>query len=483
MYIGPTSPSPTYLTDNFDPLKESNWIFRDGSQLLPFCNPPGVKALTFGRYQLLQNRVTSRDVYMVPDLIVLMNETLRTNPVTTNNPLFPTVTGFITGQSCGLPLPGLVFSQPGERTLITADFNTTASGLVLSFTFAYGGGCDLPDTGVFIDEDIYFAFSTDGGNSWTTIMRLAAPTSQGTCAQTYSGLFLCVNRPITVNISLDSVANGAMRSTATRFRLLQSYDSTPSPQNVDVWAVTNFTMVTQPFLNYTLQFDVIMTNLSGCNAPYSDANPLLIEQSFDRGNSWRTITPTCLPVAANGCAVWNQEGRLDSSSYRTWSLVTLNLGINPGPSVRFRWSLAGGAAGQAYALDNVFAGLCGLTMCSGRGLCQPDSTCVCRGGYSGPDCSVAPPNLPSWLYETFASYSSTPLANWPSSSGKSEVRSSFSPDCLSSHDHFHNLKVCRFGIWLVISTKHCVVGYSVSFFGPDCLLSLSLLCLISLFVL
>ena len=351
-------------------------------------------------------RLISTDINMSYPQIVLMSDTLATAP----SSAWVSVTGATTTTACGLSGPGLFFGGiTPTRQAITTALDTTAPGITLTFDFAYNGGCQVPTTNAQNDVDVYLLSSIDGGVTWNPLVRFGSPgfASSSTCSQTFpAGVFYCISGASPISISFDSLRSSLQplfRSNATQFSLRQQNYVT-AVANFDTWAFNNWFMAYTPVRSFTAQFSLTMNNPNPaanppCGVSFASTQfPVTVDLSNDLGTTWRTVS-SCAPSSAQ-CSAWSQPGQLSSAAFPRWTLVTLNLGLSPGPRTRVRWSLINSVASIGYAIDNVFVGAFCPNMCNGQGVCRADGACTCWNGYSGLDCSLAPV-LPTTLGDSF----------------------------------------------------------------------------------
>lgn len=353
----------------------------------------------------------SRDVVVGDPVVTVMNDLLA---APTAGPAWSRVSGAVLASTrCGLGAGSLgwFFSTDtaGEqRVAETVDFNLSTSrfsAAVLSFQLAIGAsGCDGLDN---TNENVTVQFSVNGGQTWT---NMAAYTSN----------MALQTRTLTLST--------AARTATTRFRFIQPTFSTGVGASADVWVLRSVQVLgTLPTI-YHLQFHARL----GCGSAPSDRVRLSVQASWDTGQSFNNLQPTC--VFGTNCFTNNQllDTSLSPWLGATWRRFTIELTpqvVRNALEGRFSWSMESSVASD-WALDNIYVGKTCPFGCSGRGNCTA-AGCVCDPLFvldaASGTCVPAPSTIfPSSLLEEFDNASLSPLL-WAQHGGGRIQSSSNSP--------------------------------------------------------
>ncbi|KAG0709950.1 Reelin [Chionoecetes opilio] len=326
--------------------------------------------------------------------------------------------GVLTGQA-------LVFSQQGERMLVTTDLDLT-HGSVVQFYIRFGCMDTDPSPG---DGPVLLQYSTDGGVSWALLAELGPDPAE-------------LRRTQHTTLTLPDFA----KTNATRLRWWQpSHDGSFSSQ----WALDQIHVssmaqglpaffdsgsgakwllrpgsVVEPVCsqNYTsLHFtgregyrlaetpDIIMTQstyiqftaLLACKEP-APCYEMDIEYSVDHGASWWPLRLACLPDDPDCTEYW-MSSTMVSDLYVGPSPVTLLIPprLRRAELGRLRWvQLAGWRQQHTWAISHVYVGNECPLQCSRRGVCEA-GVCRCHKGWTGENCEEPITPLPTFLAADF----------------------------------------------------------------------------------
>ncbi|XP_050716652.1 reelin-like isoform X2 [Eriocheir sinensis] len=290
--------------------------------------------------------------------------------------------GVLTGQA-------LVFSQQGERMLVTVDLDLT-HGSVVQFYIRFGcvEGNPVPD-----DGPVLLQYSIDGGVSWTLLAELAADPAEP-------------RRTQHVTLNLPDFA----KKNATRLRWWQpSHDGSFFSQ----WALD------QIYVGSTAEglpgFSDTGSGEGWLLRPGSTVEPMCghlhsslhfaeveMEYSVDHGATWWPIRSACLPDDPDCTEYWTSS-TLTSDLYVGPSSVTMLAPprLRRSDLGRVRWVQRDGWRQQhTWAISHVYVGNECLLRCSGHGTCDA-GVCRCQKGWTGEECEEPLTPLPTFLAADF----------------------------------------------------------------------------------
>ncbi|XP_071817155.1 reelin-like isoform X2 [Apostichopus japonicus] len=341
------------------------------------------------------------------------------------DPFIPYVRGASLGFKCGVLVSGkaLVFDQPGDRDMITTEFNTSTSGY-LQFTIRVGSHsttntCPSPDMSHDRSGEVLLMYSCNAGTTWELLKQF------------YS---IGYREPRTVLIALPDEAKGS----TCKFRWWQPQQSR---EVRSVWAVDNIRLSDTPYTifvnfeddnrvddainfhfgevgnacgrdstlffsgkderdghryletytlqlgaDYMIQFDIIM----GCGTPFGgnlrDKKKVHLEFSSNHGLSWQPVVRECFQGAVD-CDGYHTTSSFDDTQYEAWRRVTIPLpsGLSSTP-VKFRWIQYAFSGSNVWAVDNLYIGEQCPELCNGHGQCI-QGECRCDRGYGGKICT------------------------------------------------------------------------------------------------
>ncbi|XP_045618804.2 reelin [Procambarus clarkii] len=367
---------------------------------------------------------------------ILMNET----PQTLNedfekgtlNTQFDKWSGAEVSRFCGVVTgEALVFSQQGERMLVTQDLDLT-HGSVVQFYIRFG--CTVEEAALG-DGPVLLQYSRDGGISWALLAELS-PDSGAAAAGT---------RPHTQHLTLP--IPGTAKSNTTRLRWWQpSQDGTftsqwavdqihigsavlgvPAFTDIDTgvgWLLRPGSVLEQVcgLTHNSLHFasrdgyrfaetpDIHMTDHSfiqftvslGCKDSGA-CFEVELEYSTDQGASWWRLKESCLPSDPDCTEYW-PASTLISDLYTGPSQVTLSIPHRVRSALtRVRFIQREGWKQQhSWALSHVYIGDECYHMCAGRGFCDAGQ-CHCQKGWTGDNCEEPATPLAKYIVADFSS--------------------------------------------------------------------------------
>ena len=368
VYIGPPSNvSATVLQDDFDAIDETQFLSIAGGSVRSLCQSRG-NALFLDESESPQLRVTTQELNLSPELVVVVNGSDPLAPPPRVGVVFPSITGATERSACGLN-NALVFDRAtATRVLETADLDVTSTGLKLTYTFSFGvQGCNAP----LASELVVLEYSVNAGVNWVSLTNL--PTGG----------------PQSRSLGLDAFP--AMRTARTRFRWRQVAFTT-AEDGFDVWAIRDVDISGIPQQEYFVQFRTAI----GCTR--SATQPLAVATSLN-GISFTNVA-SCLPTASSCSQFQLPGGQIYPKSAPVWRRFTASLGITLGTNVRVRWLQT---QPGSYGLDDIYVGAGCPSMCNNRGSCQANGACVCDPGWRGTACEDATNFTRTALVESFAS--------------------------------------------------------------------------------
>ncbi|KAG7169873.1 Reelin-like, partial [Homarus americanus] len=330
--------------------------------------------------------------------------------------------GVVTGEA-------LVFSQQGERMLVTADLDLS-HGSVVQFYIRFG--CTIEDA-VLRDGPVLLQYSSDGGISWTLLAELSPESGPPG------------SKPHTQHHTLP--LPDTAKSNATRLRWWQpSKDGTFTSQwaidqihvGSSVLGIPAFTdidtgagwllrpgSVMEPVcgqVHNSLHFtsrdgyrfaetpDIVMTEHSfiqftvslGCKDT-GVCFKVEVEYSIDQGGSWWPIRDSCIPSDPDCTEYW-PSSTLTSDLYTDPSQVMFRAPHRVRSELtRVRFIQRDGWRQQhSWSLSHVYVGDECYLLCSGRGFCDA-GVCHCNKGWTGASCEEPLSHLAEYIVADFSS--------------------------------------------------------------------------------
>lgn len=339
------------VEDAFQPLSPSNFLFLRGAAVeTNYCNRNS-PALVARDGMAVSHEITTRDLFLVAEEVVVFPNFDPAAEVGLAKTLWSTA-GASPGSACGLPSPGWVFAIAGPsvtaRYAQTLAVNTSKGNLTLSFYFGFGsGGCDGPETSVMQDEDVYVECSVDGWKTSFTLMRLGDEAAHRAGVKTA--------------VALDD--HPECKAEATSFRWRQASFTAAASGASDAWVLSEVHIRGAPPAPFMAQFDVAM----GCMNPAAPiTGNMILQMSKNAGVDWENVVDSCQPDD-DTCTLWREPAVFTGARNPDWQRVTIDLGMSPGPHVRFRFHQDD--ATEQFAIDKLYIGPACPALCNGHGYC------------------------------------------------------------------------------------------------------------------
>ncbi|XP_021361182.1 reelin-like [Mizuhopecten yessoensis] len=371
-----TANAPLVISETFDPVDPSNWLFFPGANIQRKCRSED-NSMYFSMVNQTVNYVVTRDMDLsIEDLSDVMLEEvfeLKQQPGWD-------IQGGLPDVNCGIIHEGnsLVFSSNGDRKACTPYMDTRGVGN-LRFYFSMGSGsCHMTDS-----DDVHVLLYAENIAGHTMTLQKLLPSNHREA------------RLMSVPVE------GELRQMEVRFCWIQKFHNGGGQ---DVWAMDSvlvFPVTPQGFgrnRDKIVQFGINM----GC-ATDPSSNRVDMQYSTDLGQTWHNLRTQCLHGSCQG----NYQpvvSSFSSDDYPSWKMVTMPVPyVAMVPHVRLRWIQAQDGAAPNWAIDNVYIGDC-PEGCQGHGVCT-DGTCRCDFGYDGPTCEETVVPNPTELMENFADQS------------------------------------------------------------------------------
>ncbi|KAK8377791.1 hypothetical protein O3P69_014024 [Scylla paramamosain] len=326
--------------------------------------------------------------------------------------------GVLTGQA-------LVFSQQGERMLVTTDLDLT-HGSVVQFYIRFGCMDSDPFNG---DGPVLLQYSSDGGISWALLAELVPDPSEPQRTQHITLTLPDFSKTNTTRLRWWQPSHDG--SFNSQWALDQIHVGTTAqglPAFLDMgtgmgWLLRPGSVVepvcghAQPFLHFTGRDgyrlaetpDIMMTQttfiqftaLLTCKEP-APCFEVEVEYSVDHGASWWPLRPACLPSDPDCTEYW-MSSSLTSDLFVGPYPVTLQAParLRRAEMGRVRWvQQAGWRQQHTWSISHVYVGSECVLKCSGRGLCDA-GLCHCHKGWTGEECKEPVTPLPTFLVADF----------------------------------------------------------------------------------
>lgn len=368
-----TDNAPPVISDNFDPVDPSNWLFFPGANIQRKCRSDE-NSMYFSMVNQSVNYVVTRDIDLSTEDLsdVLLEEVfeLKQQPGWS-------IQGGLPDVNCGIIHEGnsLVFSSNGRRKACTPYLDTRGVGN-LRFYFSMGSGnCQMTDS-----DDVQVLLYGEDSHGHTTTLKTFPPSKH--------------REPQLISLPVED----QLRQEQLRFCWIQKFHHGGGR---DVWALDSVRVfpVTAdgpgPNRDKIVQFGINM----GC-ATEANPNRVDLEYSTDLGQTWYNLHTPCLHGRCHG-DYQPVMSSFSSSDYPSWKQVTMPVPyVAMVPHVRFRWIQTPEGTAPNWAIDNVYIGDC-PEGCQNHGVCT-DGTCRCGFGYTGPTCEETVVPNPTELMENFA---------------------------------------------------------------------------------
>ncbi|XP_060065663.1 reelin-like [Ylistrum balloti] len=368
-----TAHAPLVISETFDPVDPSNWLFFPGANIQRKCRSEE-NSMYFNMVNQSTNYVVTRDMDLSTEDLsdVVLEEVFELKRQPGWN-----IQGGLPDVNCGILHEGnsLVFSSNGGRKACTPYLDTRGVGN-LRFYFSMGsGGCHMTDS-----DEVHVLLYGENIDGHTTTLQKLLPSNH--------------REPRLVSVPVE----GTLRQKEVRFCWIQKFHNGGGQ---DVWAMDTVQVfpVTPQGLGRNrdkiVQFGINM----GC-ATSPNSNRVAMQYSTDLGQTWHNLQTPCLQGSCQG----NYQpvvSTFSSDDYPSWKQVTMPVPYAAMvPHVRFRWIQTLDGAAPNWAIDNVYIGDC-PEGCQGHGMCT-DGTCRCDFGYAGPTCEETVVPNPTELMENFA---------------------------------------------------------------------------------